>query len=526
MTETSKPAKMDRGQWMAFLAAFLGWLFDGFEIGLVPLVARPALFDLLGTPTEGEVGQWIGILTAGFLVGAAAGGVLFGWLGDRIGRVRAMSLSIMTYAIFSGACGFASNAPTFLILRFIASLGMGGEWSLGVSLVMELWPNRSRGWLAGMIGAASNIGIVLVAVISLNLEGFVHFLEQGLSQLGVPDSKMEVLASHGGWRVLMLIGALPALLTFFIRIFVPESKRWSEEKGKGATSHWAASDLLGVLIGSLGPFLMIWLFASNRFDQANMELGWVVRLVGSIVGLSLAVVGYLYPVTKYLQRTSSQGPILGAGGQPVRKLMLLGAVLSGVALLGTWGSMQWAAPWADQLKSAELNAAKAAGNEADVARITKLPAKEYTQIASGIGAVVGTFLAGWLGYVFSRRTTYVVLCLLSLGTIELFFFGNKSFGTMFVATSFIAGATTAAFYGWLPLYLPELFPTRVRATGQGFAFNFGRILAAIGALQTGALMKYFGESYQRACGIMALIYLLGVVFIWFLPETKDKELPA
>ena len=130
---------------MALGAAILGWLFDGFEMGLFPLKAQAALRELLGSANQGLVDQWYGAVTAGFLVGASTGGVLFGWLGDRIGRVRAMALSILTYSIFSGMCGIAGSATEIFLYRFIAALGMGGEWSLGVSLVVELWPNRSRG---------------------------------------------------------------------------------------------------------------------------------------------------------------------------------------------------------------------------------------------------------------------------------------------------------------------------------------------------------------------------------------------
>src|SRR5438034_8161091 len=99
----------NRGRWLALIAALLGWMFDGFEMGLFPVIARPALTELLnrhGLPLSG-IDPWYAQITAAFLVGAAAGGVLFGWLGDRIGRVRAMSLSILTYAAFSGAGAFA-----------------------------------------------------------------------------------------------------------------------------------------------------------------------------------------------------------------------------------------------------------------------------------------------------------------------------------------------------------------------------------------------------------------------------------
>ncbi|HUY90345.1 MAG TPA: MFS transporter, partial [Pirellulales bacterium] len=91
---------------------------------------------------------------------------------------------------------------------------------------------------------------------------------------------------------------------------------------------------------------------------------------------------------------------------------------------------------------------------------------------------------------------------------------------------FVAGGCTASFYGWLPLYLPELFRTSVRATGQGFSFNFGRILAAVGSLQTGYLMEnVFEGSFPKACSVTSLIYVVGMVVIWFAPETRGKPLP-
>ncbi|HEX3725959.1 MAG TPA: MFS transporter, partial [Pirellulales bacterium] len=125
---------------MALVAAFLGWMFDGLEMGLFPLVARPALRELMGAEADRSIGTWMAWITAGFLVGAATGGLLFGWLGDRVGRVRAMVWSVLTYAIFSGLCGFAESPLQLAALRFVAALGMGGEWSLGVALVMEVWP--------------------------------------------------------------------------------------------------------------------------------------------------------------------------------------------------------------------------------------------------------------------------------------------------------------------------------------------------------------------------------------------------
>jgi hypothetical protein len=188
--------------------------------------------------------------------------------------------------------------------------------------------------------------------------------------------------------------------------------------------------------------------------------------------------------------------------------MIFGAALAGVALLGTWGAIQWAPGWAFEL-------------EPDPAK----HAKEYTQICSGFGAIVATILAALAAGRFGRRITYTVLCLGSIGAALLLYQGNTAFGPFFLFCTFLAGGMTAAFYGWFPLYLPELFPTAVRATGQGFSYNFGRILAAIGGLQTATLMGFFGGSFPTAGSLLTAIYLIGVVVIWLGPETKGKPLP-
>src|SRR6266496_3606010 len=204
-----------RAQWLVLAAAFLGWMFDGLEMGIFPLVAAPALQTMM--PASAALGQhefvglWMGRITALFLVGAACGGLAFGWLGDRIGRVRSMSLSILTYSIFTGLCYFAKEPWHLGLLRFVAAFGMGGEWSLGVALVMESWPPGKRPLLAGIIGAAANVGFVLIAVLG------VYFK-----------------VTRTSWRWVMLAGAAPALLTFFIQLAVPESERWQESARHGA----------------------------------------------------------------------------------------------------------------------------------------------------------------------------------------------------------------------------------------------------------------------------------------------------
>jgi MFS family permease len=403
---------------MVLFVAFLGWMFDGLEMGIFPLIARPALQEMQAATSavdDSYVGYWMGIITALFLLGAALGGLVFGWLGDKVGRVRAMSLAILCYSVFTGLAYFAQTPVHLGLCRFIAALGMGGEWSLGVALVMEVWPEKHRPILAGVIGAAANVGFALIAVV-----GMVFSVTQ--------DS----------WRWVVLIGAAPALLTFIIRLFVPESERWVEVTHK----------------------------APSR------------------------------PVKEILQSPR------------LVKMTVLGTVLAGVALIGSWGSVQWLPLWADQMAGPELPKAKA-----------------YTQALGAMGSVVGCLVGSWLGGRLGRRPAYFILCLGSLISCALLFRGIDAYGPAFLTLCFIVGTMTAAFYGWLPLYLPELFPTRVRATGQGIAFNAGRIFAAVAAVQMGALMGMFDASYAKAGAIITLIYTVGLVVIWMAPETRGQPLP-
>jgi len=409
-----------RARYLTLVAAFLGWMFDGLEMGIFPLVARPALRDMMpgiadGVTPDKFVGEWMGIITALFLVGAAFGGLAFGWLGDRLGRVRAMTLSILAYSVFTGLCYFAREPWHLGALRFLAAFGMGGEWSLGVALVMETWPRDQRPLLAGIIGAAANVGFALIAVFGLWLK-----------------------VTQSNWRWVMVAGAAPAVLALLVQWFVPESERWKESVQKEGAAHPVQEIFSGALIRTT------WLAIS----------------------------------------------------------------FAAIALIGTWGSVQWLPVWADQLTGGTMPQAKA-----------------NTQILSGVGAIFGCLVGALFAGKFGRRPAYAILCLLSLALCQYLFRQVREYDTSFLVLVFLVGGVTAAFYGWLPLYLPELFPTRVRATGQGMSFNSGRILAAVGAVTQGQLVAHYGGSYAKAGAVITLIYILGVLAIWLAPETKDRPLP-
>jgi MFS family permease len=400
-----------RGKWLVLLAAFLGWMFDGLEMGIFPQISRPAMTELLHGHLE-HLGWWNNFIAAMFLWGAALGGLVFGWLGDRIGRVKAMSISILIYSSFTGLLYFANSPVYIAVMRFVAAIGMGGEWALGVALVMEVWDAKHRPILAGLIGAASNVGFVLISALGASIH-----------------------VGPSNWRWVVLAGALPALLTFLILILVPESHKWKESQ-----------------------------------KQARSR-----------------------PLTEIF------------GNSQLALTAVMAICFSSVALLGTWGAVQNIAPWAGGMAGRTPSAIGVAG------------------MVIGLGAIVGCLLAPLIAAVLNRRIAYFLLCLGSLISCQILFRHFTDYTWGFLAMSFVVGGITAAFYGWLPLYLPELFPTRVRATAQGVAYNFGRIAAGVGAV-TGAVAAQ-GEGFAKIGVYVSMIYILGMVIIWFAPETKGRPLP-
>src|SRR6185369_12635070 len=171
------------------------------------------------------------------------------------------------------------------------------------------------------------------------------------------------LVANSGWRLLLMLGALPALLTLFIQFFVPESQRWQQERGRGGTSHWAARDLIGILIGGAAACSVIYLWSPFS------TMSFPAQVAGTVVALIVATCGYVYPVMRYLQRRRIAEGITGPSDRVLYR-MLLAACLGGIPLLGTWGSIQWAPVWVDNLTSGLQGA------------------KENTQMAYGLGAIV------------------------------------------------------------------------------------------------------------------------------------------
>ncbi len=193
-------------QWRSGIAAWLGWLFDGLDMHLYTLVALPFVAQLLATDVhDRNVGKYGSIIQASFLVGWALGGGFFGRIGDRLGRSRALMLTILTYAVFTGLSAVAQQWWHLLIFRFLAALGIGGEWAVGAALLSETWPKLWRPWLAAVLQTAVNVGIMLASLAAM-------------------------LMADLPYRYVFLVGILPALLTLWIRKAVPETEEWHAAK--------------------------------------------------------------------------------------------------------------------------------------------------------------------------------------------------------------------------------------------------------------------------------------------------------
>jgi len=206
--------RLTRYQWTVFFAAWLGWGFDVFDGLLFNYVAPNAIPTLLGVPIGGKealsaLPYWTGILNAIFLLGWAAGGVLFGPLGDRLGRRRVLLITMLMYAVGTASCAFVTDLWQLILCRVVASLGIGGEWAAGSAMVAEVVPEDKRVEAGALLYTSAPFGLFLATFINAEVAGswFAH----------------DPAAS---WRYVLLFGLLPAAAAFVVRLFVKEPERW------------------------------------------------------------------------------------------------------------------------------------------------------------------------------------------------------------------------------------------------------------------------------------------------------------
>ncbi|MED5382291.1 MAG: MFS transporter [Verrucomicrobiota bacterium] len=449
------------GRYLIVISAFLGWFFAGMHLGTTSLAMGPAAKDLLRGTGQYEVtgpdraaaaeqikqeegnsearekpaaghrlktdsSRWFGYYVCALLFGAAAGGLVFGRIGDRFGRVKGMTAAICCYSGMSLVAYFAESPTQLLVIRFILSMGVGGMWPNGVALMSEAWAGVSRPMLAGMIGTAANIGIFVVG-----LAGRIWKVNEA------------------NWENVMLLGSIPIILGILIPYFVPESPRWlsqrsSQDKGNDAGDSQKVSDSKSEIFRP--PFLAI-----------------------TVAGILLAT----------------------------------------VPLFGAWGGANWTIKWADDVGQAMGND----GLKADVIMARSLP------------GIFGSFLGGWIASFAGRKRSYFLNSLICLVSAQyMFWFTSPEDPAVFLLLTAILGFFSGIFFGWLPLFLPEIFVTRVRSVGAGVCFNFGRILTAVAVLVTAELIVVYNNDFAAFGKVTTLVYLLGAVGILIMPKGVEGKI--
>ena len=466
--DTNSDHRID-GRVVLLVAGFLAWMFAGLENSLFILIHRQMMFELLGADTpERMITQWFAWNQAAFMLGGAAGGWLFGALGDRFGRTRALGWSVLCYSLLTLLAWFITEPHAMWLVRFLACLGFGGTWPNAVALVSEAWPSASRPLMAGVMGTAANFGFVLLGLIALCFD-----------------------ITESSWRWVLLVGGSPAVIGAWILVAVPESKKWLAAK----------------------------VAIRERFELAQSPPGNHSSRRTGLQARSRNDSVLDGPGDPSYQRSSGiaqlfQGPLL--------RRTLLGISLGAVPVVGTAANANWVVPWTDQV------AAKKADEAATTASSTKPKTdpkqKVRTQITRSTGAIFGSLCGGIIASLVGRRLSYFLISLLTFGVSSFLFTQLTPGGPWFTQFTFLLGLFGVTYFGWLPLFLPELFPTHVRAAGSGISFNSGRIIAAIVTIYVGLRMSSFNGDYAKIGFWTGLVYVVGMIIIWFAPKTVKAEL--
>lgn len=473
---------LNRYQWFVFAVAAIAWMADCMDQQLFNLARVMSITDLVTAglgPDEAKaaVSFWSTTATAVFLIGWATGGLTFGMFGDRIGRVRTLTYTILLYSIFTGFSAFSQGPWDYCLYRFLTGLGVGGVFAAAVSLLAETMPDNARPFTLGLMQALSAVG---------NCTAALMFVSLGLLEL---YGYLDPLKSVGlnAWRILFLIGIAPALLVIFIQRKLEEPITWRNAKA-------AADAGTGRKLGSYGD-----LFSG----------GWV------------------------------------------RKHALLGMILAFVGVVGLWGigffavDLQqnifrptFAAEAAQEYPIPETaTAEEKAALEKSRAGYVKgqgIIWAGITSFAINVGAFFGMSSFSWLTSRIGRKPAFAVTFIAAAASVAILFMFMKT-RIDIIWMSALMGFCLLALFGGYAIYLPELFPTRLRATGTSFCYNVGRFLAASGPIALGYLTTSvfaFAKTTEtpdmpsRYAGLaMCSIFAIGLLVLPFLPETKGKPLP-
>ncbi len=431
---------LNRYQWFVLAVACTGWMFDSMAQQIFGLARRPAIQELMGAhASSAAVSQQSGYATSVFLVGWATGGILFGILGDRLGRVKTMMLAILSYTVFTGLSTLATGVWDFDVYRFLCGLGVGGQFAVGVAIVAEVVPERARPYALGTIQAFSPLGNILAAFIGIGL--------------GLMEQSGAIV---GAWRYLFLAGAIPAPLAILVFLKVKEPEQWLKARAQK------------VKLGSYQELFSVPRWRRNAIAGLLLSLAGVVGLWG---------IGYFsYDLFRQVLDKS------------FRAQGLTGAALAGKTT--TWIGV--------------------------------------TSMFQNLGGFFGVYAFTYLTHYTGRRMAFAVSFVAAMLATAYTFWHIKVITDMFWMVPMM-GFSQLMLFGGYAIYLPELFPTRLRSTGTSFCYNVGRGLAAAGPIGfgylTGTVFASHAEPMRYAGVTMCLVFLVGRAALPWAPETKGQPLP-
>ena len=499
---------LSRYQWYVFALAAMGWLFDTMD-GQIFIASRSiTMKELLPNVSQEVQTNYGGYVTATFMLGWASGGLVFGIVGDKWGRAKTMALTILIYAIFTGASGLAANWWQFGLCRFLTGVGVGGEFAAGAALVAEVMPEKARAKALGMLQALSAVGNLLGVFLFRYIEPMANW----------------------GWRGLYFVGAFPALLAVVVRMGLKEPDKWVAAKAAAARATEAGQK---VGFGRLSELFTIPQWRRNTIVGLCLAIAGIVGVWG---------VGFWSPelIDSTYLTVSEEGALkvkaIVAEANPEKQLTLIQG-LGGV-------QKEYLALYQRTLPlGTVVSDTVALGRPLETAQKEKidellertLPKKEKTELKSmalilqQIGAFFGMYFFSVMAAKWGRRLTFFIAFVLGWGSVAITFLLFHEKSQIYYLWPLLGFGTLAPFGGYA-LYFPELYPTRLRTTGTGFCYNVGRYVAMLGPITLGqlsvALKGNFGNnSFRWAAVIVASSYFIGIVALLWAPETVNQPLP-
>ena len=527
-------ANLSRYHWFVFIVCSLGWGLDCFDQQVFNLMRNPAVAQLMSVdPTDPKVTEFGGYATSIMLLGWGFGGILFGVMGDKIGRARTMIITIFFYAIFTGLCGLATGIWDFFIYRFLCGMGVGGQFAAGVTLLSETMPDKARPKALGflqVIAAACNVLAGTLALLCGILEQNTHLFD------GFPV-----------WRTLFLIGFLPALLAFFVMRKLEEPQAWKDAIASGGVKRagsipdlfrdprWRRNVILGMCLASCGV-IGLWGLAffsgdltrvtfRNAKNQEVRDRGDVEKMDNEFIRMLAANPKEFLPIAKEKRLTPQS--LIGSTPKHNAPALAFQSLIDdpdAVVLDGFTPMEPLQVDRAAFEKLADAIAARAKGISSYVTRWGSI-----ALILFNLGAVFGTWGITIAAERFGRRIAFTMFFVASFFmTIIVFMMMNSP--TQVLIMQPIFGFCVLSIFGGYAIYFPELFPTRLRSTAISFCYNIARFVAAMGPAALGLLTVLYSsyevaEPIRWAGATMAVTFIFGIIFTWMGPETKGQPLP-